>query len=141
MDGTLSLNAIEVLVLTDRVLNSDGGEKGQEVTSFLLLEKLGSAYLEMVTAKGMGEGEVPLVFTEAELWLLRSKVTSADRGTESDPLFGIKLLNKLYAAILKTQAPRFLTADEEDDSDKDSVKSRLTRWEAETESRSYEGLP
>ncbi len=141
MDGTLSLNAIEIMLLADRVQNSDVGEKGQEVTSFHLLEKLGSAYLEMVGPEKLQDGEVPLVFTEAELWLLRSRVTSSERGTENDPLFGIHLLRKLYEAILKAQAPRFLTADEEDDSDKDSVKSRLVRWEAETESRSYEGLP
>ncbi len=141
MDGTLSLNAIEIMLLADRVQNSDVGEKGQEVTSFHLLEKLGSAYLEMVGPEKLQDGEVPLVFTEAELWLLRSRVSSLERGTENDPHFGIHLLRKLYAAILKTQAPRFLSADEEDDSDKDSVKSRLVRWEAETESRSYEGLP
>jgi hypothetical protein len=44
-------------------------------------------------------GEVSVAVSEAEGWLLRSKITSGDK-TASDSLFGVKLLAKLYRLLL-----------------------------------------
>jgi len=44
-------------------------------------------------------GTLPVAFAEPELWLLRAKVNSNDK-MPNDPLFGVKLLTKLYTALL-----------------------------------------
>lgn len=96
----LSLDRDEIMVLTDRTLNTDAGTDEKPVRSYDLLLKLGSAYLEAMTLDGIKGPEVPIALTESEAWLLRAKVTSSDK-TQSDALFGVKLLKKLYEVLLR----------------------------------------
>lgn len=100
-DQPLALNRDEVLALTDRVKNDDLGHEPHSLSSYVLLLKLGSLYLEL-TADG-AEGERTVHLTEAETWLLRGKVSSFDQ-TAHDPQFGVRLLRKLYAALLTLDA-------------------------------------
>src|SRR5439155_20635484 len=90
----LSLTAEEVLVLTDRVMNADRGTEDMACGAYPLLLRLGSAYVEML-GNGKQTGEITLAISEPEAWLLRSKVSSADKSA-SDALFGVKLLCKIY---------------------------------------------
>jgi hypothetical protein len=99
----LEFSAEEVMVLTDRVTNADYGTEDQRVTPYLLLLKLGSAYVEMLGNGVKREGMLQIALTESELWLLRSKVNSTDK-TPNDSLFGVKLLTKLYSALLAESA-------------------------------------
>src|SRR5688572_25696709 len=94
----LCLTRDEIMVLTDRVQNTDVGTDEKPVRTYDLLLKLGSAYLEAVTLDGMKGPDVPIAVTESEAWLLRSKVTSSDK-MATDPLFGVKLLRKLYEVL------------------------------------------
>src|SRR5437870_13482048 len=94
----LELTAEEVLVLTDRVLNQDRGTEDMSCSAYPLLLRLGSAYLEML-GDGKQGGEISIAVSETEAWLLRSKVSSADK-SPSDALFGVKLLCKLYRLLL-----------------------------------------
>ena len=98
----LTLNRDEILVLTDRVQNGDRGTEEMPISAYRLLLKLGSLYLETVQLDGK-PAEATVAVTEAETWLLRSKVTSGDK-LASDPLFGVKLLRKLYTLLLAFDA-------------------------------------
>jgi hypothetical protein len=95
----LDLNADEVMCLSDRVLNQDSGTEDQRMSSYCLLLKIGSALVEMVGSGQKLPGSVPIAVTEPEAWLLRSKIISSDK-TASDPLFGVRLLTKLYTVLL-----------------------------------------
>ena len=98
----LELNGIEVMFLADAVLNRDVTEGSTDVESRPiarpLLLKLGSAYCELVSDKGILEGAVTVAVTQEEAWLLRSKVRSGDLGPGNTPL-GIPLLLKLYGLL------------------------------------------
>jgi hypothetical protein len=95
----LELTADEVMCLSDRVCNPDCGTDEQRVSAYPLLLKLGSAFVEVVGSGQKKEGTIPIAVTESEAWLLRSKVTSTDK-LASEPLFGVKLLTKLYNVLL-----------------------------------------
>jgi hypothetical protein len=95
----IELNADEVMCLSDRVLNHDAGTEEQRMSGYCLLLKLGSAFVELVGSGQKQPGTVPIAVTEGEAWLLRSKIISSDK-TASDPLFGVRLLTKLYTALL-----------------------------------------
>ena len=99
----LLLTADEVLILADRVRNEDAGTDPHGLSAFPLLLRLGSAYLEMVGDGHRRDGVVQVAVSEAEAWLLRSKVSSADK-TATDALFGVKLLSKLYRVLLAYNA-------------------------------------
>src|SRR5438552_2508319 len=123
----LELTAEEVLVLTDRVLNQDRGTEDMGCSAYPLLLRLGSAYVEML-GDGKKGGEVPIAVTEAEAWLLRSKVTSGDK-SQSDPLFGVKLLCKIYRVLMTYDSGLTLPeADGGDDEFTDERKAALRRW-------------
>src|SRR5207248_1211828 len=94
----LSLTADEVMVLTDRVMNQDRGTEDMGCSAYLLLLRLGSAYVEMLS-DGKKPGEISVAVSESEAWLLRSKITSGDKSS-SDALFGVKLLSKIYRVLL-----------------------------------------
>src|ERR1041384_920141 len=94
----LSLTADEILVLTDRVQNQDRGTEDMSCSAYPLLLRLGSAYVEML-GEGKQSGEISIAVSESEAWLLRTKVASADKSA-SDPLFGVKLLCKIYRVLL-----------------------------------------
>jgi len=55
--------------------------------------------VEVVGSGQKKEGTIPIAVTESEAWLLRSKVTSTDK-LATEPLFGVKLLTKLYKVLL-----------------------------------------
>ena len=96
----LSLSRDEVIAVTDRVRNEDAGTEDQRVTAYRLLLKLASAYIEVTEPAWVSTtATVPVAVTEAEAWLLRARVSSADK-LASDALFGVKLLRKLYRLLL-----------------------------------------
>lgn len=99
----LPLNRNEVMLLADRTLNTDAGTPDHQVIAYRLLVKLGILYLELVTTTGSSDAECNITVTEAEAWLLRSKVQSGDK-IGSDPLFGVKLLRKLYRLLIDFDA-------------------------------------
>jgi hypothetical protein len=92
----LELTAMEVLLLTDRIQNTDRDE-GREIAKPFLL-KLASAYLEMIGERAK-EGTCTLWITEPEAWMARSKFNSGDR-CDADPKLGIHMLRKLYTILL-----------------------------------------
>jgi hypothetical protein len=96
----IELTAMEVLLLTDRIQNTDR-EDGREIAKPFLL-KLGSAYLEMIGERPR-EGLCTIWVTEPEAWLARSKFNSGDR-CDADPKLGIHMLRKLYAILLAFDA-------------------------------------
>ena len=124
----LSLTADEVLVLTDRVQNTDKGTEDMGCSAYPLLLKLGSAYLDSFGDGGKRSGEIPISVSEAEAWLLRSKVSSADK-SPSDALFGVKLLCKIYRVLLDynivMEVPE---SGGEDDEFNDERKGALKRY-------------
>lgn len=95
----LNLTADELLLLTDRVRNDDVGTEPHGLSAFPILLKLGSAYIDAFGDGTKREGEIPMSVTEAEAWLLRSKVSSGDK-SPSDALLGVRLLVKLYRLLL-----------------------------------------
>lgn len=99
----LTLNRNEVMLLADRTLNTDVGTPDHQVIAYRLLVKLGILYLELVTPDGISTEERDVMVTEAETWLLRSKVQSGDK-MGSDPLFGVRLLRKVYRLLIDFDA-------------------------------------
>jgi hypothetical protein len=96
----LELTAMEVLLLTDRVQNTDREDNREIAKPFLL--KLASAYLEMIGERPR-EGTCTIWVTEPEAWLARSKFNSGDR-CDADPKLGIHMLRKLYRILLAFDA-------------------------------------
>ena len=101
-DQTLWLNANEIMLLADRVRNEDRGTEDMPTCSYPLLLKLGSLYVEAVGVPLPIKDDIPIAVSEAEAWLLRSKVQSGDK-TAADGQFGVKLLTKIYRALLAFQ--------------------------------------
>ncbi|HZT06027.1 MAG TPA: hypothetical protein VFC51_03285 [Chloroflexota bacterium] len=128
----LHLNAEEILVLTDRVLNQDRGTEDMSCSAYPLLLRLGSAYVEML-GDGKRSGDVPIAVSEAEAWLLRSKVTSGDK-SPTDALFGVRLLCKLYRVLLAYNTELNLPeADGVEEELTDERRAALRRWIGETQ--------
>lgn len=129
MNQVLSLTADEIMLLTDRVSNGDVGVEPHGLSAYPLLLKLGSAYLDAFGDGTKRAGEIPIAVTEAEAWLLRARVSSADK-SPSDALLGVKLLCKLYAALLAYNgAPSNLPSAEGDGQElTDADRSALKRW-------------
>lgn len=130
MNQFLYLTRDEVITLTDRMQNTDCGTEEKFVRPYELLLKLGSAYLELVTVDGALHPEVPVAVTESEAWLLRSKITSMDK-TATDPLFGVKLLRKLYEILERYNAGVDLQVGpvaEVEEKDPRAIKEALARW-------------
>jgi len=126
----LSLTADEVMVLTDRVMNQDRGTEDMSCCAYLLLLRLGSAYVEMLS-EGKKPGEISVAVSEAEAWLLRSKITSGDKSS-SDALFGVKLLSKIYRILLAYNIEMALpSVGGMDDEFTDERRSALRRWMGE----------
>jgi len=117
------------MLLTDRVTNGDSAEGTVEPRSLLL--KLGSAYLELIHEDGGRGGDITIGLTEAEAWLLRSKVSSADK-LATRPRLGVQLLRKLYRVLLDFNTAMDLPEDAEDavaeEPDKRQVADAITRW-------------
>jgi len=123
----LSLTADEVLVLTDRVQNLDRGTEDMACSAYPLLLRLGSAYVEML-GEVKQSGEISIAVSEAEAWLLRSKVASSDKSA-ADALFGVKLLCKIYKILLAYNMDLPLPdAGGDDDEFTDERKAALRRW-------------
>jgi hypothetical protein len=124
--GFVSLCWEEVMLLTDRVTNGDSAEGSVEPRSLLL--KLGSAYLELIHEDGGRGGEVMIGLTEPEAWLLRSKVSSADK-LATRPRLGVQLLRKLYHALLEFNTTLDLPEGSiVEEPDKRQVADAITRW-------------
>ena len=98
--------------------------------AYLLLLRLGSAYIEML-GDGKKPGEVTVAVSEPEAWLLRSKITSGDKSS-SDALFGVKLLSKIYHVLLAYNVEVSLpTIGGADDEFTDERRAALRRWMGE----------
>ncbi len=124
--GYISLCWEEVMLLTDRITNGDSAEGTVEPRSLLL--KLGSAYLELIHEDGGRGGEVMIGLTEPEAWLLRSKVSSADK-LATRPRLGVQLLRKLYRVLLDFNTTMELPDNTAgDEPDKRQVADAITRW-------------
>lgn len=95
----LSLTADEILVITDRVRNDAVGVEPHGLSAFPLLLKLASAYLDAFGDGTKRAGEIPVSVSEAEVWLVRSLISSGDK-SPADVLFGVNLLCKIYRALL-----------------------------------------
>jgi len=132
----LYLTRDEILVLTDRVQNTDSGTDEKPVRPYDLLLKLGSAYLEAVTLDGVRGPDVPVAVTEAEAWILRSKVMSSDK-TATDPLFGVKLLRKIYEVLERYNAGLNLklAQDAREEEDAQTIIEALARWREAEDAR------
>ncbi len=114
------------MLLTDRVTNTDSAEGTVEPRALLL--KLGSAYLELIHEDGGRGGEVTIGLTEPEAWLLRSKVSSADK-LATRPRLGVQLLRKLYRVLLDFNTTVDLPEDAVgEEPDKRQVADAITRW-------------
>lgn len=128
MSQLLFLSRDEIIVLTDRIQNTDAGTDDMRVRSYDLLLKLSSAYLELVTVDGINRPEVPIAITEAEAWALRTKVTSMDK-TPNDALFGVKLLRKIYTILQAYNAVLDVPlAEGVEEKDARAIKDALARW-------------
>jgi hypothetical protein len=124
--GFVNLCWEEVMLLTDRVTNGDGADAGVEPRSLLL--KLGSAYVELIHEDGGRSGEIMLGLTESEAWLLRSKVSSADK-LATRPRLGVQLLRKLYRVLLDFNTAMELPGESAvEEPDKREVADAITRW-------------
>jgi hypothetical protein len=124
--GTLSLTWEEVMLLTDRVANNDMVEGAHGPKDLIL--KLGSAYLESIHESGGKPGEVTLVVSEAEAWLLRGKVNSFDK-MANRPQLGIGLLRKIYRVLLAYNATVDLpVVAGRDELDRHTVREAMARW-------------
>jgi len=124
--GFVSLCWEEVMLLTDRVTNGDGADAGVEPRSLLL--KLGSAYVELIHEDGGRSGEIMIGLTESEAWLLRSKVSSADK-LATRPRLGVQLLRKLYRVLLDFNTAMDLPGESPvEEPDKREVADAITRW-------------
>lgn len=99
MSELLSLTADEIMLLTDRIQAADVGVEPHGLSAYPLLLRLGSAYLDAFGDGTKREGTIPLSVSEAEAWLLRSKVSSGDK-SPSDALLGVKLLCKIFRVLL-----------------------------------------
>jgi hypothetical protein len=137
----LTLTRDEVMVLTDRVQNTDWGTDDMRVISYRLLIKLGSLYVEIVDpAQSDATAHGDMRVTEAEAWLLRSKVQSSDK-MSSDAMFGVKLLRKLYQLLLEFEADvQFKVVDFEGPA-MNNVRAQLNVWKQKEEDDGREKQP
>jgi len=136
---TLTLNRDEVMVLADRTQNTDVGTDDMRVVAYRLLFKLGSLYLELVDPADHTVRSGDIRVTEAEAWLLRSKVQSGDK-MASDPLFGVRLLRKIYQVLVEFEAAVDMPLAESDGPAMGSgQREALSLW-AKQEGEADEGL-
>jgi len=104
--GTLSLSGHEVVFLSDALRNGDGVKAIEDEVSCLrpLLLNLGSAYRELVDVTGIADGPVSIAVTEAQCWLMKSKVRTGDLAIDGKTNVGVGLLLKLYGLLLELQS-------------------------------------
>ena len=114
------------MLLTDRVTNGDYVEGAVDPRALLL--KLGSAYVELIHEDGGRGGEITIGVTEPEAWLLRGKVSSADK-LATRPRLGVQLLRKLYRVLLDFNTALDLPNEAPtEEPDKRQVADAITRW-------------
>jgi hypothetical protein len=124
--GFINLCWEEVMLLTDRVAHGDSMEGAVDPRALLL--KLGSAYVELIQEDGGRSGEVTIGLTEPEAWLLRGKVSSADK-LATRPRLGVQLLRKLYRVLLDFNTTMDLPDGAVvEEPDKRQVADAITRW-------------
>lgn len=95
-EQVLLLSADEVMVLSDRLRSPMQTQEGGPV--FGLLLRLGSVYVELVGSGERKEGQRSVMVSEAEAWLMRDLLSSADR-LDKSPRLGIELITKLYQLL------------------------------------------
>lgn len=103
----LSLTADEVMWLLEKSKNDDcGDEDDYEVDPYHMAKALARQFVEIIprvlAAEEMGGEEFAVELTFGELWVLREKVSVFDKTPAGDQL-GMKLLLKIYSAILKAE--------------------------------------
>jgi hypothetical protein len=98
---TLALTGLEVVFLTDGVMNRDIAEGLPDRDAYVPLARqtlllLGSAYRELVSTDGIKPGPVCIEVTEEIAWLLRGKVRTGDVAIDGTTNVGVPLLLKFY---------------------------------------------
>ena len=101
----IELTGMEVVYLVDSISNGDiaQGLPDREAYKPVAREALlllGSAYKELVAPAGILPGPVPLMITEEQAWLFRSKVKTGDVDLSGANL-GVALLLKLYDLLCR----------------------------------------
>jgi hypothetical protein len=128
----VELTRDEVWVLTDRLSVLETGPDEHHLDPYALLLKLASAYLELVRPEPVTATRTAfLALTRTEVVCLRHKVNSQECMT-ADKYFGIKLLRKLYAALLsfENEVPGVEAGDHPGQTwTKDETKQALKGWE------------
>lgn len=98
MEAVIRLEAIESLLLADRIQATDVYfENGDRIAKELLL-KLFSVVNQITTDTALLQEEVEMGVTEKELWLMASKISPFDK--VDGKLVGLKLRRKIHALIL-----------------------------------------
>lgn len=111
----LHLDVLEVIFLADSLRGDDTDEGDQASLSQYrgpyvgrpLLRKIGSLYLEFAAItygfdfehQSPPDTELPIFVTEAEAWLIKSKVRSGDLGWDNITNIGVKLSCKLFELL------------------------------------------
>jgi hypothetical protein len=139
-EASIELTADEVMLLCDRIHGEDVGTPDQRVVSYRLLAKLGSVFLELVQDDHKEPGTVEVVLSEPELWWCRDKTSAHDR-TADNPLLGVKLTRKLFAAILSLEDPPLPEPIEHTEPDRATVAHGFQRWLSDQSARYYGGPP
>ena len=99
----LSLNADEVILLLDRLVNGNTVKTIEDELSPLriLVVKLGSLYTELVFPDRKLDYPVDIAVSEAEAWLLRSHVKTPDVALDGKTNIGINLNRKLLGILVQ----------------------------------------
>lgn len=110
-----------------------------------LLLKVGSLYVDFSEltngfdfenpSRYQGE-ESPIMITEAEAWLLKSKVRTGDMGLDNQTNIGVNLTRKIFEVLMSfngIEIPMITRADEDGDKVFTSDDARELRWNQEFE--------
>lgn len=113
----LHLNVLEVIFLADNLKVDDTDEGHPDVPSHYrgdyigrsLLRKIGSLYVEFAKltndfdfeATGIPDNQISIFITEAEAWLVKSRVRTGDLGLDGMTNIGVGLSCKLFELVNK----------------------------------------
>lgn len=102
MEAVICLTAIEAVLLTDRIQNTDVYfENGEPIAKELLL-KLFSVVNQLTTDDSLQNGEVEMGVTAKELWLLASRISLFDK--VDGKMVGLKLRRKIHGLLLTEES-------------------------------------
>lgn len=99
----LSLTGLEVVHLVDSLHNgATTPDKEAELAELRpLIVNLAKLYRELVSVEGIKPGPLVVKVTQAQCWLMRSRVRTGDIGIDGTTNIGIPLGLKLYDLMLR----------------------------------------